>query len=303
VLYKPSTVGCISLVQGFVQGNVDNGPLGSLDKPAGIVRMRRRKMKKITFSFLLAVSVSLLAVSCSTTKVFDKSIPVEETAEIEIMNSIYLITFNGENVSKKYKTPNLGTLKLRIPAGQHNLSFNIFYSDTKNVIRANDLRVRYNFKPGHNYIVRSDPPFLLVRSGGLVSIDIVDLSEGITDGLLTINGLDEFNGKYIAFSGQLSQYTFLMGSKGKQGLANDIGILIENGTAEIPVFSNDMTASLSTVYGPFSGNATITNVIFYIGDEELFNRRSISRSKQYTINRLMFIDAKTSINFSDLTPK
>ena len=260
-------------------------------------------MKKLKLFFALMVVVSLLANSCSTTKAYDKSIPVEETCEIEIMNSIYLKTFDGRDVSGKFKTPNLGTLKLIIPAGNHGLTFDIFYSDTINVIKAYGLVINYNFIAGHKYIVRSDPPFILLRSGDKVRIDIVDLTQGVTDGLLTINGLEEFNGKYISFSGQVGKYSFLMGSKGKKGISNDIGVQIENGRAEIPVYYWDTTATMGVAYGPFSGDASASNINIYIGDEELFNRKSIKKSRQFTINEMLFIDAKAIVNLSDLTSK
>jgi len=247
----------------------------------------------------IVIIVTAFAVSgCVSTKVYDKSVLIEETAEIVVPMSVYITSINGER-NRKFKTPNLGSLNLRIPAGQHNFVFHISHATQTRVFYATDLRITYNFLAGHKYAVSTDP--LLYTFPSSLKIVITDITPGITDGILTVTGLDKYNGKYILFTG--GQDKIVIGSRERQS-DRLYGTIIENGIANIPVFNNYMSG-----YGPFTGNKTVRNLEFFIGNNEVFPFMVVIRGRPYTdgnqyiFNLIEFIDGKATIEFSTLRPK
>jgi hypothetical protein len=187
---------------------------------------------------------------CSTTKAYDKTTPPEQICTVKITNSIYAELFDGQDVSKVWKTPNLGELTLKIPEGRHDFMFSVFYSGKSLAggrdvqIRANGLNVSRNFVAGHSYVVVTEPPMIELmnsRSGSIsVRTVIVDTTKtATTGGLFTITNASEINGKYIvlyAVVGSMASVTGMNSQKGR----TFIGVKVENGRAEIPVWYRNL---------------------------------------------------------------
>ena len=247
-------------------------------------------MKKKVFIFGAFIFLgAILFTGCgSSPKVHDKTVPLEQSSTINL-NQCLLIGMDGNDV--RYGNQ-LKMVPVIIPAGRHTLKF---YASNEsvgyNTVRTtfNEVSVTYTFIPGRTYKVQ------FVGS----DLNIADITPGVTDGLLTINGLEAFNGQYIFFAGGADKT--VVGSR-ERVKADFRGTKIENGVAEIPVFN-------FYGYEAFSGNNRVSNVTFYIGTEEIFKFLVVIRDRPYTDGRIFtqpqiqFIEGKASINFRDLTPR
>ncbi|GHV21897.1 hypothetical protein FACS189494_07950 [Spirochaetia bacterium] len=109
--------------------------------------------KRAALAALIA-AVSVLAMSCSTTKdiTVDNAVPQEESAVVFFPSTILVQRFNGEDVSKKWNTRY--SVRVRIPAGESKIEFDLYdpgHNIRGRVFRAKDLTVIYNFEAAKKY--------------------------------------------------------------------------------------------------------------------------------------------------------
>ena len=261
---------------------------------------------------VIMLIVALLIFGCSTTKirVYDKSVPIRETAELVLFPGDHLTSVNGVRFRGNSRGGGLfSTLKkliIKLPAGQHDLVFHVSYEtvlgNRVTSHTASDLRITYNFEAGRRYMASTS-----TASRNHVTINISDITPEITDGLLTVTGLDDYNGKYISFSHQGATAGYR--EKKKNQL---FGVKIENGIAEIPVF----TWHFDGQYGNFSltvegdRNVIVQSGLqsnFYISDEEIFDYRLVIRGRQIPNGnkyvspyQITWVNGKGSIDFTEL---
>ena len=259
-------------------------------------------MKKKLFLFSV-LFCGIFAVGYAAPRVvdFDPTVPAEETFELWITSGLTLISINDKAVSFK------DGVIVRIPAGiagERKLIFDVEWKQLKKACYANKIPLleEYDFKfeAGQRYTVKTVPLINALKEGDIVRIKAINLSNPTTKGLLTINGLDEFNGKYISLLAQIAGFDFIAGSKGWQEKC-DIGVLIENGKAEIPLFLyNSFSSGLlfgpsgmsQRIYESFNGNVELKMVNILIGDEEL-----LKKTKRYVLKNFQIKSGQATINY------
>lgn len=257
-------------------------------------------MKKKLFLFV-GLFCGIIALGYAAPKVvdFDPKIPVEDTFELWLTTGLTLINVNDMSVSFKE-----GVI-VRIPAGiagERKLTFNVAWKGgfVGNVLLLKEYD--FEFEAGHRYVVKTIPLINALQNGSNVSIVAINLSKPTTTGFLTINGLDEFNGKYISFLAQIVGYEFVAGSKGWKEKC-DIGVLIDNGRAEIPLFLyNSFSSGIlfgpseasQRIYESFNENVELKMVNIHIGDTEL-----LKKTKRIVLKNFKTVSGQATINYKE----
>jgi len=259
-------------------------------------------MKKILWITTTIFVVFMLFGACTSTKIYDKSVPLNETCKLTITNSIYVRSFDGKKW--KWLTPDLGVLEVTIPSGRHIIEANIIYSGqigNKNVsINSSIMSIAYEFKAGYEYSLISNPGlFELINGSSLVGLVIVDMtSDSSTEGLLTITGLEKFNGKYALTEGKLSGNDIIYGGSGKKG-ALFLATKIENGKVELPIW---YIPRYSVGLKSYNQSQTVKDFTLLIRDKEIAGFFSAG-NPFITEKSVEFVEGKAEIDFKEFSPK
>ena len=114
--------------------------------------MKKRVFVIGVISTMLIIGFSL--VGCATAKVYDKSVPLEQSSVIKI-NECFVREFNGNKTDSKWWAA-FGTKTLQIPAGKHTLEiFNkVERREGGRIINeSGNINVTYTFIPGRTYLI------------------------------------------------------------------------------------------------------------------------------------------------------
>jgi hypothetical protein len=111
--------------------------------------------------FVLVIFVALAVTGCSTPPgkiIYDPALPPEKTTYVVFESSIYILEYNGIDVSKTWYPKDLPRInKVTLPAGDTSIRFNLnafFHPPLTNVnytVRMDDVELRYNFEAGKEY--------------------------------------------------------------------------------------------------------------------------------------------------------
>jgi hypothetical protein len=115
--------------------------------------------KKAVMAAIIAV-VSVLVISCGTTReiTVDRNIPKKESAVVFFPDTFIVQRFNGEDVSKKWKSGFLQFgVQVTVPAGESKIDFDLYSDWGHRVFRVKDLEVIYNFEAGKTYTLTFVP--------------------------------------------------------------------------------------------------------------------------------------------------
>ncbi|GMO48008.1 MAG: hypothetical protein Ta2B_30110 [Termitinemataceae bacterium] len=102
-------------------------------------------------------------------KVFDKTLPEEETALLSLNGGLIVFAFNGVDVKKSWYgnwARANKRIKVRVPAGEAEIEFDIVYTVnngyTSTTYTAKDQLIKYNLEAGKKYIIS------FARKGGFL---------------------------------------------------------------------------------------------------------------------------------------
>jgi hypothetical protein len=242
---------------------------------------------------IIAVIICSMGGCASSAIIFDGSIPADQMATFNIPGGTFdVIEFSGKPV-RWFKASILSYTEIKVPSGNHAIKFNYYYDAANHI---NNQELTADFKAGHVYTLSG-----ALAGGGFskttVTFRIVDDTQGVTDVFVTVNGLDQFNGKYIIFCAESEReggFTKVVGARGLQKMDRHLGVQILNGIAEMPVYHYWAT------YTNYISYDFCTKVKFFISDEEVFTEKTINGRGQYTLDRISFKNGRASINFNDL---
>lgn len=101
----------------------------------------------------------IVAVSCATVKLEAhgsalQPVEIDQQSNLRIHKEMGITGFNGKPVSWGIARQGRNTT-IAIPAGQHTLRFEYFYSDEYVQQQAHNFTFSYEFLPGHDYLIRA----------------------------------------------------------------------------------------------------------------------------------------------------
>jgi hypothetical protein len=217
-------------------------------------------------------------------------------------------------MNRKWVAPMAGRTTVRIPSGNHDMTFYVKWSgNTGNErvsILSKDMDISYNFTAGHRYALVTDPFITTLMYGvsgrGDINVNIVDITPSTTtNGSITITNASELNGKYVYFVAPASSdgLSSLVGykSRDKKGV---IGGKVENGIIELPLWYMHLGVGVDTFN--FDWSVVVykgREAALFIADTELFRGTRYLRGPQVTFAPLLFNNGKVEIDFSEGTKK
>ena len=112
-------------------------------------------MKKLFFGFFGLVII-LLTVSCgTTTNVFDKDLPLDQSAVLKMMETITIKSYNGIDVQLKTSSSTfvwpMALVSFIIPAGRATLVMDLSQTSGSTVYMAANVPLTYDFEAGEKY--------------------------------------------------------------------------------------------------------------------------------------------------------
>jgi len=110
-------------------------------------------MKKLFLGFFGLVIVLLLVSCATTTNVFDKDHPLEQSATLKIMLTITIHSYNGVDVeleTPSFESPFFFT-NFIIPAGRATLVMDLYHLLGSKLYLASNIPLSYDFEVGETY--------------------------------------------------------------------------------------------------------------------------------------------------------
>lgn len=262
---------------------------------------KKRKMSSHIIAVMSLVVFAVLGLASASAPdeiYFDATTPDEQLATLVVPGGTFdVFEFAGKPVGW-FKVSLLKSTIVKIPSGIHKVKFNYYFggNDNYKAEHFKDRELTFDFKAGNVYeLIHTENTGFF--GDGRFSFFVIDVTPGVTDCFLTVTGLEEFNGKYILFTAYSETYNYARGVKGMLEKNNFLGVLVENGKAEIPIYTYLKT--LNNYYG----RNTLSYVDFYLNDEEIFTNKNLKGRANFQIDKITLTNGKATIDKSDLKTK
>jgi len=120
-----------------------------------ILHLRRMKMKKKIVIISMVLATLLIAGCSSAPKVYDKSVPLEQSSTLVLYNTT-VMNFDDKfvGITPSWMAHNGGTKEIIIPAGTHTLSIYAEYPGSVGRLQQVQYKpISYEFLPGRTYVI------------------------------------------------------------------------------------------------------------------------------------------------------